>query len=167
MKAWIPGKYFDDLKIGDEYLTVSRTVTEADIVNFCGLSGDFNQIHTDIQFASRTPFGRRIAHGMCGMAIASGCINRSGFLEGTAVAFTGIKEWSFRTPLFINDTIYVKVLVKKKKESKKTDRGLASIWVEVINQRDEVVMEGQWDILMARRPLAERAQAHDMITEIG
>jgi len=155
MKAWIAGKYFDELKIGDKFLTVSRTITEADIVNFCGISGDFNQLHTDIEFASGTPFGARIAHGLCVMAIASGCVNRSGLVEGTAMAFTGIKEWSFRTPLLINDTIYVKVLVKKKKESKKADRGLVSMWLEVINQRDEVVMEGQWDILMARRPLTE------------
>lgn len=155
MKAWIPGKYFDELEIGDEFLTVSRTVTEADIVNFCGVSGDFNQLHTDIEFASRTPFGQRIAHGMCGMAIASGCVNRSGLIEGTTVAFARIKEWSFRKPLFINDTIYVKVLVKEKQETRKSDRGLASLWLEVINQRGEVVMEGQWDILMATKPLAE------------
>ena len=155
MKAWIPGKYFDELEIGDEFLTVSRTVTEADIVNFCGVSGDFNQLHTDIEFASRTPFRQRIAHGMCGMAIASGCVNRSGLIEGTTVAFTRIKEWSFRKPLFINDTIYVKVVVKEKQETRKTDRGLVSVWLEVINQRGEVVMEGQWDILMAIKPLAE------------
>lgn len=89
------------------------------------------------------------------MAIVSGCVNRSGLIEGTTVAFRGIKEWSFKTPIFINDTIYVKVIVKDKKESRKTDRGLVSFWLEVINQRDEVVMEGQWDILMARKPLAE------------
>jgi acyl dehydratase len=65
VKAWVPGKYFDDLNIGDEFLTVSRTVTEADIVNFCGVSGDFNQLHTDIEFAAASPFGQRIAHGMC------------------------------------------------------------------------------------------------------
>lgn len=155
MKAWIPGKYFDDLEIGDEFLTVSRTVTEADIVNFCGVSGDFNQLHTDIEFASRSAFGQRIAHGMCGMAIASGCLNRSGLIEGTTVAFTRIKEWNFRKPLFINDTVYVRVVVKDKEESKKIDRGLISLWLEVVNQRDEVVMEGQWEILMVRKPLVD------------
>ena len=152
MKAWIPGKHFDELEIGNEFLTVSRTVTEVDIVNFCGVSGDFNQLHTDIEFAARTPFGQRIAHGMCGLSIASGCINRSGLIEGTTVAFKGIKDWAFKKPIFINDTIYVKIRVIDKRESKKPDRGLISFWMEVINQRDEIVMEGQWDVLMSRRP---------------
>jgi len=151
MKIWVPGKYFDDYNIGDEFLTVSRTVTEADIVNFCGVSGDFNQLHTDIEFAADTPFGQRIAHGMCGMTIASGCINRSGLIEGTTVAFKGIKEWVFKRPIFINDTIYVKIKVKDKQESKKPDRGLISFWVSVINQREELVMEGQWDALISRK----------------
>jgi len=151
MKAWVPGKYFEDLDIGDEFYTVSRTVTEADIVNFCGVSGDFNQLHTDIEFAAKTAFGQRIAHGMCGLAIASGCINRSGLIEGTTVAFRGIKEWSFKNPIFINDTIYVKIKVKDKQERKKPDRGLISFWLSVINQREEVVMEGQWDVLMCRK----------------
>ena len=155
MKAWVPGKYFDDLAIGDEFLTVSRTVTEADIVNFCGVSGDFNQLHTDIEFASKTPFGQRIAHGMCGMTIASGCLNRSGLIEGTTIAFKGIKEWGFKRPIFINDTVYVKIKVKDKQESKKPDRGLISFWMSVINQREEIVMEGQWDVLMSRKSMGE------------
>jgi acyl dehydratase len=155
VKAWIPGKYFDDLDIGDEFTTVSRTVTETDIINFCGVSGDFNQLHTDIEFAARTPFGQRIAHGMCGMTIASGCLNRCGLIEGTTVAFQGIKEWVFKKPLFINDTIYVHIKVKDKKESKKPDRGLISFWMDVINQREEIVMEGQWDVLMSRKSEGE------------
>jgi acyl dehydratase len=153
MKSWIPGKFFDQLEIGDVFSTVSRTVTEADVVNFCGVSGDFNQLHTDIEFASRTPFGQRVAHGMCGMAIASGCVNRSGLIEGTTVAFKGIRNWSFRKPIFINDTVHVELSVSEKRETQRTDRGLVSFWLKVINHRDEVVMEGQWDILMARGPL--------------
>ena len=152
MKAWVPGKYFDDLEIDNQFLTVSRTITEADIVNFCGVSGDFNQLHTDIEFAANTPFAQRITHGMCGLAIVSGCVNRSGLIEGTTVAFKGMKEWSFKKPIFINDTIYVEIRVKEKRESSKPDRGLISFWMSVINQRDEVVMEGQWDVLMSRKP---------------
>jgi len=155
MRVWIAGKYFDDLKVGDEFNTVSRSVTEADIVNFCGVSGDFNQLHTDIEFASKSAFGQRVAHGICGLAIASGCLNRSGIIEGTTVAFKGIKEWSFRRPIFINDTIYVKIQVKDKVESKKLDRGLVSFWMSVINQREEVVMEGQWDVFMSRKTPGE------------
>jgi len=147
----IPGKYFEEFEIGDVFLTVSRTVTETDIVNFCGVSGDFNQLHTDIEFAAKTPFEKRIAHGMCGLAIAIGSINRLGLIEGTTIAFRGIKEWAFKSPIFINDTIYVKILVKDKQERKKPDRGLISFWTSVMNHREELVMEGQLDILMARR----------------
>jgi acyl dehydratase len=85
------------------------------------------------------------------MTIASGCLNRSGLIEGTTVAFKGIKEWRFKTPIFINDTIYVKITVKDTAAGKKPDRGLVSLWLSVVNQREEVVMEGQWDILLARR----------------
>jgi acyl dehydratase len=85
------------------------------------------------------------------MAIASGCLNRSGLIEGTTVAFKGIKEWSFKKPIFINDTVYVKIEVMGKQESKKPDRGLISFWLSLMNQREEVVMEGQWDILMSRK----------------
>ncbi len=151
MKPWVPGKHFDELEQGDEFVTVSRSVTEADIVNFCGVSGDFNQLHTDIEFARNSAFGQRIAHGMCGLAIASGCVNRSGLIEGTTVAFKAIREWSFRSPIYIGDTIYVKVEVKQKTDTGKPDRGLVSFWLTIINQRDEVVMEGQWDLLMARK----------------
>lgn len=157
MRAWVPGKYFDDLSIGDKFATVSRTVTEADIVNFCGVSGDFNQLHTDVEFAAGTPFGQRIAHGMCGMTIASGCLNRSGLIEGTTVAFKGIKEWRFKAPIYIHDTIFVEIRVQDKAASKNPDRGMVSFWLSVMNQRDEVIMDGQWDILMARRSGGEQA----------
>ncbi|MFH1349657.1 MAG: MaoC/PaaZ C-terminal domain-containing protein [Pseudomonadota bacterium] len=152
MKALGKGKYFDDLEIGDEFYSISRSITEADIINFCGVSGDFNQLHTDIEFAVKGPFGQRIAHGMCGLTIASGCLNRSGLMEGTTVAFKGIKEWSFKSPIFINDTIQVKIQVKDRRESKKPDRGLICFWLTVMNQREEVVMEGQFDVLMSRKP---------------
>ncbi len=95
-----PGKYYEDLILGEVYLTVSRTVTEADVMNFCGVSGDFNQLHTDIEFARETTFEKRIAHGLCGMAIASGCLSRTGLIEGTTVAFAGIENWMFTKPIF-------------------------------------------------------------------
>ena len=56
------GFYFEDFEVGQKSDTVGRTITEADIVAFAGLSGDYNQIHTDVQFAENTPYGQRIAH---------------------------------------------------------------------------------------------------------
>src|SRR5437870_4163650 len=80
------GKYFDEFEIGASYTTASRTVTEADIVNFAGVSGDFNPLHTDESFARTTPFGTRIAHGMLVASIATGLANQSGLFEGTTIA---------------------------------------------------------------------------------
>ncbi|MFH1092130.1 MAG: MaoC/PaaZ C-terminal domain-containing protein, partial [Pseudomonadota bacterium] len=69
MRAQLNGKYFEEFNIGDTYVTPSRTVTEADIVHFAGISGDFNQIHTDDEFAKKLPFKGRIAHGLLTLAI--------------------------------------------------------------------------------------------------
>ena len=81
------GMYFEEFEIGSEVFSPGRTISEADIVNFAGLSGDYNQLHTDAEFAKGTPFGKRIAHGLLVLSIASGLAARLGFIEGTALAF--------------------------------------------------------------------------------
>jgi acyl dehydratase len=146
-----PGKYFEEFNVGDEYATVSRTVTEADIVNFAGVSADFNQLHTDIEFASRTPFGKRIAHGLLGLAFVSGCVGRSGLIEGTTFAFLEISSWKFLAPNFIDDTVTVLVQVADKKETKKSDRGVVVFDIRLVNQRNEITQQGQWTIMMLRK----------------
>jgi acyl dehydratase len=151
MKYRPPGKYFEEFSVGDEFATVSRTVTEADIVNFAGVSADFNQLHTDIEFAGKTPFGQRIAHGLLGLAFVSGCVGRSGLIEGTTFAFLEIASWKFLAPNFIGDTITVNIKVADKKETKKSDRGVAVFDIRLINQRNEVTQQGQWTIMMLRK----------------
>lgn len=146
-----PGKYFEELHVGDEYTTVSRTVTEADITNFSGVSADFNQLHTDIEFSKKTPFGQRIAHGLLGLAFASGCIGRSGLIEGTTFAFLEISSWKFLAPNFIGDTVTVLVKVADKKETKKNDRGVVIFDIRLVNQRNETTQQGLWSIMMLRK----------------
>ncbi len=146
-----PGKYFEEFNVGDEYATVSRTVTEADIVNFAGVSADFNQLHTDIEFASKTPFKKRIAHGLLGLAFVSGCVGRSGLIEGTTFAFLEISSWKFLAPNFIDDTVTVFVKVADKKETKKSDRGVVVFDLRLVNQRNEVAQQGLWTIMMLRK----------------
>ena len=109
------GMYFEQFEVGMQIVTSSRTVTEADIVNFAGLSGDFNQIHTDAIYASTTPFGQRVAHGLLGVAIASGLAVQTGFMEGTILAFREIAQWKFSHPILIEDTIHVLLQVKDTK----------------------------------------------------
>ena len=92
------GMWFEEFEAGQQVITPARTITESDIVSFAGLSGDYNQIHTDAEFARTTPFGQRVAHGILGLAIASGLAMRTGVLEGTVIAFREINNWKFTNP---------------------------------------------------------------------
>lgn len=144
------GKTFDELNIGDEFFTAARTVTEADVVNFAGLSGDFNPLHTDETFGKTTPFGTRIAHGVLIQAIATGLANQLGIFEGTTIAVLEMVS-RFTGAVKFGDTIHVVMRVKEKRESKKPDRGLVNVDVRVLNQREEPVLEGNWLIMLVRK----------------
>jgi acyl dehydratase len=142
--------YFEDFEMDREYVTGSRTITEADVVNFAGLSGDYNPLHINEEFARRTVFGTRIAHGLLGLSIASGLINQMGIGEGTVIAFLGM-TWTFRAPLKFGDTITVHERVAEKRETSKQDRGIVRMAVSVINQHDEIVQEGEHTLMIKRR----------------
>ena len=146
------GLYFEEFEVGYRVSSPGRTITETDIVNFAGLSGDYMQIHTDEEYAKTTPFGTRIAHGLLVMAIASGLAARTGVLEGTVLAFREIKNWKFIKTVFIGDTIHVAMEVKALKEMRRIGAGDVIIELRVINQNDEVVMKGDWNTLMALKP---------------
>ncbi|MFQ6101105.1 MAG: MaoC/PaaZ C-terminal domain-containing protein [Anaerolineae bacterium] len=145
------GRYFEEFELGDAVESVARTVTETDVVLFAGLSGDYNQLHTDAEFAKGTTFGERIAHGFLGLSIASGLASRLGFIEGTALAFRGL-EWKFRSPIKIGDTIHVRFEVSEKKEMPRLGGGLLTLSVAVLNQRDEIVQKGTWTALIKSAP---------------
>jgi acyl dehydratase len=144
------GRYFEEFEIGDSMVSPGRTITEADIVAFCGLSGDFNELHSNVEYAKGSLFGKPVAHGLLGLAIASGLSGRLGFLEGTAQAFMGL-EWKFKRPIFAGDTIHVRATVAQKKEVKSLKGGVVVLDVAVLNQNHEVVQEGQWTVLMKSR----------------
>ncbi len=133
--------YYEDVEVGDEWVSRGRTITEADIVNFAGLSGDYNPLHMDEEFAKRTIFGKRIAHGLLGLAVMSGLSSFYPLMK--TVAFLGIKEWNFKAPIFIGDTIYVKTKVLEKRITSKGDRGIIVWEKKVVNQKGEVVQEGK------------------------
>ena len=137
--------------VGDASTSPGRTITETDVVLFSGLSGDYNELHTNTAFAAGTPFGQRIAHGLLGLSIASGLVGRLGLIEGTAIAFTGL-EWRFKAPVFIGDTIRVRAEVEKTRAMRAVGGGMVILQVSVLNQRDEVVQEGAWKVLMRARP---------------
>lgn len=148
------GFYYEDFQVGMQITTASRTVTESDVVTFAGLSGDYNQIHTDAEFSRTTPFGQRVAHGLLGVAIASGLAMRTGVLEGTVLAFREINEWKFSRPIFIGDTIHVVMNVNETKPVPRLGGGSVAIALEVRNQRDEIAMKGIWTVLVMSKPAA-------------
>ena len=141
------GLYFEEFAIGQEMESPARTVTEADVVQFAGLSGDYNQLHTDAEFAKGTPYGQRIAHGLLGLSIASGLAARAGFIEGTAQAFLGL-EWKFKGPILIGDTIRLRARVAKLRPMPSMGGGMVVFAVSVVNQREQVVQQGEWSLLV-------------------
>ncbi len=150
------GLYFEEFNIGDTITSAGRTITEADIVAFAGLSGDWNAIHTDAEFSKSTMFGERIAHGLLGLSIASGLATRLGFIDGTIIAFMGL-EWKFRAVIKIGDTIHVRVQIAETKPVPRLGGGLVTFNVEVLNQRDEVCQKGSWTMLVKLKPAGEAA----------
>lgn len=145
--------YFEDLEIGDMFESPTRTVTEADIVNFACLSADFNRLHVDAEYAATTPYGQRIAHGLLVLAVMSGLVTRmrlNQHLEPNLMGLLDI-QCRFPCPTFIGDTLRVNVKVIDKTETSKADRGVVSFQRRVVNQRDEVVVEGIWKLLVRRR----------------
>ncbi len=148
----MPGLYFEEFSVGQKITSVGRTVTEGDIMSFAGLTGDYNQIHTDAQFAAGTQFGQRIAHGLLGLSIAVGLLMRTGVLEGTVLAFREIVEWKFIKPIFIGDTIHVGMEAKELKSMPRAGGGLAYVALEVKNQKDETLMRGTLAVLVASKP---------------
>ncbi len=148
------GLYFEEFNLGQTITTQGRTVTEADVVAFAGLSGDYNQIHTDAAYSAGTPFGQRIAHGLCAMSIASGLVTLTGVMEGTVLAFREIQEWKFSKPVFFGDTLHVEAEVVETKALPRLKGGAVTIKLNVLNQKNDVVQSGKWTVLMSSRPPA-------------
>jgi acyl dehydratase len=143
--------YFEDLEVGMEWRTAARTVTEADVVAFAGVSGDFNPIHVDAESAAGSAFGERIAHGALVLAIATGLRQQEGRFRGTLKAWLGIEGWRFRAPVRIGDTIAVTTRIAALRQRPEHGDGIASQGVEVVNQRRETVAEGEFATLMRCR----------------
>lgn len=142
--------YFEDIPMGDEVETLARTITEADIVNFAGISGDFHPLHMNKEYASRTPFGERIAHGLLSLCIISGLAFQTPQKPLAFVAFLGL-NWQFKLPVRIGDTIRARREVFGKRETKDGKRGIVTIKNTVLNQKDEVVQEGETIIMVLRK----------------
>ena len=145
--------YFEDLGVGNTFDSPTRTVTEADLVNFACLSADFNRLHVDAEFAKGTAYGQRIAHGLLVLAVMSGLVTRMQLNQHLEPSLMGLLDIQcrFPKPTFIGDTLRVRVEVAAKNETSRPDRGVVEFRRQVINQRGEVVVEGTWKLLVRRR----------------
>jgi len=147
------GKYLDQLKVDDEFITPSRTITETDVVMFAGMTGDYNELHTSEEYMKNSQFGKRLVHGLLALSISHGLIFRLGILEGTAIALLGVDSWQFKAPVFFGDTIHVKVKIAEARASKtKSDRGVVKFYFEIVNQDGIVVQCGYKTLMMKRKP---------------
>jgi acyl dehydratase len=140
---------FEDIPLGESYESPGRTVTEADIVLFAGLSGDYNVLHTDAEHMKASLFGERIAHGLLGLSIQYGLLWRA--IPAWAGAILMGVKWRFRGPVKIGDTITSHGRIAAKKETSKPGWGLVTVERRVLNQRGEVVQEGETEHLVERR----------------
>lgn len=146
---------YEDLAIGLSFRSPGRTITDADLVGFAGLTGDFSELHTSDVYAQASQFGRRVAHGMLGLAYAHGLMwARTGELRETAVAFLGINDWRFAGPIFVGDTIFVNYQLAELRDSKsRPTQAIATFDVAVVNQNGETVQSGRKALLVSKTPL--------------
>jgi acyl dehydratase len=150
------GYTYADLRVGMAFRSPGRTITEADIVAFAGLTGDYSELHTSEVYAKASQFGRRVAHGMLGLAYAHGLMwPRTGELRETAVAFLGISDWRFVGPIFVGDTIFVDYRLAELRDSKsRSTQAIATFDVELVNQDGHVVQKGRKVLLVSKVPLS-------------
>src|SRR5262245_30489795 len=149
------GYRYEDRFIGMRFRSPGRTITDADLVGFAGLTGDYSELHTSDVYAKASQFGRRVAHGLLGLTYAHGLMwARTGELRETAIAFLGINEWKFMGPIFVGDTIFVNYRIAELRDSKsKPTQAIAIFDVEVETQDKRVVQRGRKALLVSKVPL--------------
>jgi len=144
-------RFYEDLEVGEEYESPGRTITETDVVNFSAISGDWSPVHSDEEYCRKSPYKTRIAHGLLGLAAVEGLKQR--IPEFTNVRYMASLYWNYKFtgPILMGDTIRVRVRIHSKRETKKPDRGVVVEYVTMLNQRGEVVQEGEHGLMCLRR----------------
>lgn len=144
--------WLEDFEAGQVFVSQGRTITEADVTSFAAWSWDANPVHTDAVAAARGRFGQPIAHGLLGMSVALGLVSRVGVFEGCSVALLGVDGWRFRRPLLVGDTVHCRVEILGVRRTSAGDTGVLSRRLTLLDQRDQVVQEGEMGLLVAARP---------------
>jgi len=137
--------------VGEVLVTGRRTIDGGDVSRYAGLSGDFNPLHVDAEYAKATPFGERVAHGILTLAVSHGQQNLGGWFEGTTLALLGLDRLRFAAPVKFGDTVRTEMTVKETRGSSKPDRGVVLFDVAVRNQHGDVVCSYEEAVLMRRK----------------
>jgi acyl dehydratase len=143
--------FYEDYAVGDQVITPARTVTEADVAMFAALSGDYNRLHTDAEYAAQGPFGERIAHGLLGLSIVIGLAFRTDIDPDGVVAFLGL-SWKFSGPIKFGDTIHAVIQIASMRPTRAPDRGIVAQATQLLNQRGEIIQSGELTLMLKRRP---------------
>ncbi len=144
-------RYYEDMAVGEAYESPSRTVTETDLVNFSAFSGDWSPVHSDEEFCRKTPYKTRIVHGLLGLALTEGLKFRIPAFATARYMASLYWNYKFSAPILIGDTVRLTVKIQSKRETKKPDRGIVIEYVTMLNQRNEVVGEGEHGLMVYRR----------------
>jgi 3-hydroxybutyryl-CoA dehydratase len=147
----LQGLWFEEFQEGMEIESRGRTITESDIVSFAGLSGDYNPMHCDVEYAASTQFGARIAHGALVFSVITGLLYQTNVLEGTVVAFLEF-SMKLRKPTYIGDTIKVFGKVSGTRKMSSAGGGLVTIDLKALNQKRETVQKGEIIVMVMSKP---------------
>lgn len=140
--------FFEDIEVGKKWVSPRRTVTEADVISFATMTGDFNPLHVDYDFASKSHYRQPIAHGLLGISWVAGL--GSYFPSVSTLAFVAVRNWEFLRPLYFGDTVFVETTcIESERSGRRTGR--VSWNRKLINQREQVVQEGVFETLVAVR----------------
>ncbi|NLY26222.1 MAG: dehydratase [Alcaligenaceae bacterium] len=143
--------YFEDFKVNQSFLSSGRTITEADLTFFNMLSGDWNPIHCDVVFASKTRFGQRIVPGAFGISLLTGFMHQMSVFEGSAVAMLNLKDWSFRRPILVGDTLKLRMTITETDSGTSPRTARLGRRLELLNENDDIVQEGSSDLLILKK----------------
>jgi itaconyl-CoA hydratase len=147
----MPEKYWDDFKMGDKRLTQGITITESHLINWAGLTMEFNPMHVDEEFSKKTPFGTRVPGGLLILSLSFGLVGMTDIFKDSIIAWVGLENFKMITPARVGDTIKVEVEVKEKRETSKPEKGLTILTYDVKNQRDQDIMAVDVLLLMHKR----------------
>lgn len=156
--------YFDDLSVGDRWVSPARQVTEADVAQFANLTGDFDPLHVDEQYAKESPFRQQIAHGLLGLSIMAGLSSEHPRVE--TVAFVGMPEWNFRKPIYFDETVHAVTEITKL-EANGRRRGRVTWFRQLLNQDGDVVQDGTLLSLVACRSASLHLRIQETADAVG